>query len=71
MPAVQRKTTAIAKSKKNTGPKKSRSTRSPAPPGNPTYEQIAERAYYIWETKGCPWGQSLENWLEAERQLKL
>jgi hypothetical protein len=42
-----------------------------ATPGSPSYEQIAERAYYIWESKGRPWGQSLEDWLEAEKQLKV
>ena len=71
MSAVRRKTTTISKPKKAAAPRKLRSTRSPATPGNPSYEQIAERAYYIWESRGCPWGQSLEDWLEAEKQLKL
>lgn len=71
MSAVRRKTTSIGKLKKTAGPKKSRSTRSPAALNIPTHDQIAERAYYIWQSKGCPWGQSLDNWLEAERQFKL
>jgi hypothetical protein len=71
MSAVRRKTTTVTKSKKAPGPRKPRSTRSSASASKPTYEQIAERAYYIWESRGSPWGQSLENWLEAERQLKL
>lgn len=70
MSAVRRKTTAIGKSKKLAGPRKSRSITSLGSPGNPSYEQIAERAYYIWQARGCPWGQSLEDWLEAEKQLK-
>jgi hypothetical protein len=32
-------------------------------------ELIARRAYDIWMSRGCPAGQELENWLEAERQL--
>lgn len=71
MSPVRRKTTTIRKPKKATGPGKPRSTKSQSSASSPTYEQIAERAYYIWESRGCPWGQSLENWLEAERQLKL
>ena len=35
---------------------------------NPQF-QIAERAYFIWEQKGCPEGKELENWLEAEAEL--
>jgi Protein of unknown function (DUF2934) len=31
--------------------------------------QIAERAYFIWEQKGCPGGKSLDNWLQAEAEL--
>jgi len=71
MSAVRRKTTTTARSRKTTGARKARTTRSPAAPKKSTHEQIAEQAYYIWQSKGCPWGQSLENWLEAERQLKL
>lgn len=33
-------------------------------------EQIARRAYEIWLAEGCPAGRDLENWLEAERQLR-
>ena len=32
-------------------------------------EQIAKRAYEIWQTKGCPHGQDREHWLQAEREL--
>jgi hypothetical protein len=30
---------------------------------------IAERAYLIWERKGCPPGSELDNWVEAEAEL--
>lgn len=32
-------------------------------------EQVARRAYEIWQAKGCPHGQDVENWLQAEREL--
>ena len=34
-----------------------------------TREQIAKRAYEIWQRCGSPPGTEQENWLEAERQL--
>ncbi len=36
----------------------------------PDSHQISERARQIWEAKGCPSGQDVENWLEAEKQLR-
>jgi hypothetical protein len=39
-------------------------------PPSPTDEQIAVRAYEIWLEKGKPDGTELENWAEAERQLR-
>lgn len=35
----------------------------------PTHEAIARQAYELWQNRGCPNGQDLELWLEAERQL--
>jgi hypothetical protein len=35
-----------------------------------THEQIAAKAKEIWISRGLPWGQDLEIWLEAERQLR-
>jgi hypothetical protein len=35
----------------------------------PTHDEIAERAYKIWQDRGCPKGIDNETWLEAERQL--
>lgn len=32
----------------------------------PSHEQVAERAYKLWQENG---GLELDNWLEAERQL--
>jgi hypothetical protein len=33
-------------------------------------EKIAARAYEIWQANGCPDGQDLEHWLQAERELR-
>jgi len=33
-------------------------------------EQIALRAYEIWQEQGCPAGRDEENWYQAERELK-
>jgi cytoskeletal protein RodZ len=48
-----------------------------APPENlikvqraaPTQEEIAERANLLWQQRGCPEGNSEEDWLKAEQQL--
>lgn len=34
--------------------------------GQPTHEQVAEHAYLIYEREG---GDSVDNWLRAEREL--
>ena len=33
-------------------------------------EQVAKRAYEIWEACGCPPGCDREHWLQAEREVK-
>jgi hypothetical protein len=40
------------------------------PVSGPTMEEISVRAYQIYLEKGSPEGRELENWLEAEAQLK-
>ena len=35
-----------------------------------TYEQIAQRAYEIWEREGKPEGREQEHWLLAEEELR-
>jgi hypothetical protein len=52
----------------------------PTTPGSPaavsaaatqlTYEQIAERAKAIWLASGCLPGRDVQNWCEAEAQLR-
>ena len=34
-----------------------------------TEEQIAQRAYEIWQSRGCPEGDSEADWRAAEGQL--
>jgi hypothetical protein len=36
----------------------------------PSHEQIAARAYQLWEARGRPGGADWENWFEAERALR-
>ena len=33
-------------------------------------ENLRNRAYQIWQSKGRPLGRDLEDWLEAERELE-
>jgi hypothetical protein len=35
-----------------------------------THEDISKRAYEIYVEKGCRQGQSEQNWLQAEQELK-
>jgi hypothetical protein len=35
-----------------------------------TSDQIARRAYFIWEQQGRPAGKEREHWILAEQQLK-
>lgn len=36
----------------------------------PTREQIAQRAYELYEQRGCGQGKDLEDWLTAEKELR-
>jgi len=42
----------------------------PAATAMPTHKDIAKRAYEIYVEKGCPQGQSEQNWLQAEQEMK-
>lgn len=35
-----------------------------------TYQEIAQRAYEIWEREGKPVGKDEEHWLLAEEELR-
>ena len=52
--------------------KPSPATTAPASPKpTVTRDQIAKRAYEIWVAKGRPHGKDLENWQQAERELRV
>lgn len=82
MPAKKKRrnlSVAKLKPKKKTTPKKSsarvlpRRARQPAPPAilvSIPHEQIARRAYEIWEMKIRIANQSSLNWSEAEAQFR-
>jgi hypothetical protein len=36
----------------------------------PTSEQVAERAYLIWESRGCQGGSPQDDWFAALQQLR-
>jgi hypothetical protein len=38
---------------------------------SPTQEQIAKRAYQIFEARGAQHGRHAEDWKQAEQELKL
>lgn len=38
--------------------------------GTPVHEEIARRAYAIWEARGRADGFAEQDWLEAEQQLR-
>lgn len=33
-------------------------------------EHINRRAYDIWEASGCPHGNDVANWIQAEREIR-
>ena len=35
----------------------------------PTYEEIAFRAYVLWEARGRPEGSAEDDWFRAEQEL--
>ena len=36
----------------------------------PTNEQIAQRAFELWQSRGCPEGSAEEDWRQAEAELQ-
>jgi len=37
---------------------------------NPSREEIATRAYLLWEARGCPSGSPEEDWFRAEQEIR-
>jgi hypothetical protein len=48
----------------------SSSSASPANASSPTYDEIAEAAYHRYLRRGGSDGQDLDDWVEAERELR-
>ena len=42
----------------------------PVAAAKPTHKDIAKRAYEIYVENGCKQGQTEQNWLQAEQELK-
>jgi len=64
----------VGKAKKRAATKRpARSARTVEPKdiASPAYDEIAVRAYEIWIANGCPDGQEVQHWHEAEAQLTL
>jgi hypothetical protein len=41
-----------------------------SPPSGEDWEsRVARRAYELWQARGCPHGDDLRDWFEAELQL--
>jgi hypothetical protein len=59
---------------KKTAPKRKTAKTAKTGPSVPaleiTSDQIARRAYFIWEQQGRPAGREREHWILAESQLK-
>lgn len=51
-----------------------RATTATVPSSPPTlslsHDAISQRAYLKWQAQGCPSGTALQDWLEAETELK-
>ena len=77
-PAIKAKVRAKAKFKARPAPAKAVKASAPKPAAvaapvrapRITAEQIASRAYFIWEQHGRPSGREGEHWQMAEQQLK-
>jgi len=48
----------------------SSSAASSANASSPTYDEIAEAAYHRYLRRGASDGQDLDDWVEAERELR-
>ena len=44
---------------------------APSEDGSPlSHRKIAQRAFELWQARGCPWGSPEQDWLEAETELQ-
>ena len=59
-----------APTKKSTTTRKKTRKATTAGAGSPTHDEIALRAYQLYEKAGYRGGRDVEFWVEAERQLR-
>lgn len=58
-------------SKKASAPPSSRPTKKRATaPAQVTHDEVARRAYDLFLARGCEHGRDLDDWLQAERELR-
>ena len=69
MPSPAKKPTKRVTKKTAATKPKPRAPRKPRTV-EPTPEQIAEAAYFIWQERGRPIGRDQEHWQEAEMRLR-
>jgi len=43
---------------------------APTPGADPSHDAVARRAFELWEQNGRQPGRALENWLQAEAELR-
>ena len=43
---------------------------TPASTGQIPHEKIAQRAYEKWMKRGCPHGSDVQDWVDAEAELR-
>ncbi len=36
----------------------------------PDHDQVAERAFLLWQARGCPDGSAEQDWLQAEAEMQ-
>jgi hypothetical protein len=69
IPAVKAVKVSTAPAKPTAAaPEAAKPVAAPAAP-KVSFDQIKARAYEVWLRKGCPSGQDVQNWEEAEREL--
>ena len=47
-----------------------RAPRSPAQPAAASISEVAQRAYGLYLARGCEHGHNVDDWLEAERDVR-
>lgn len=62
--------TKVKRSKPSSTPRSKTKASPTSESWTPTHEQIAKRAYQLWQERGQAHGQDIQDWLNAEAQLR-